>query len=329
MFSASPIMTLVAAGAINAGFALPMKFLRKWAWENIWLVWAVFALLVFPISLGCFVIPGFLTLVLTPSGPLIKVALFGALWGVGQVLFGFALEEIGISLATAVMLGVSIVIGTIVPLVVVNGGHLPVVRVATLIAGVSLALAGVALCAHAGRNRGPERGDARRGIAYAFAAGAGAGLFNFSMVFGETLVQKALQAGSTPALAQLAAWTPFLLAGALANVGYCALRLACRGTYSKFTERGTVSYWFRGLLMAALWLGSALLYGVSVTEMGRWGAVFAWPVYMSLIILGTAVVGTMIGEWRFASRLAVFTMSGGLAILCSAVFLISCVYRDS
>jgi cyanate permease len=46
MLAMSPLPTLVAAGAINAGFAPPMKFMRKWSWENAWLVWSIFGLLV-------------------------------------------------------------------------------------------------------------------------------------------------------------------------------------------------------------------------------------------------------------------------------------------
>ena len=42
------ILLLVVAGIMNANFTLPMKFTKKWAWENTWLVWTVFALLIFP-----------------------------------------------------------------------------------------------------------------------------------------------------------------------------------------------------------------------------------------------------------------------------------------
>ena len=40
---------LIFAGVMNAGFSLPMKFVRAWVWENTWLVWSVFALLVLPV----------------------------------------------------------------------------------------------------------------------------------------------------------------------------------------------------------------------------------------------------------------------------------------
>ena len=35
--SAIGILLLILAGAMNGSFTLPMKFTRKWAWENTWL----------------------------------------------------------------------------------------------------------------------------------------------------------------------------------------------------------------------------------------------------------------------------------------------------
>jgi hypothetical protein len=40
------IATLIVAGVTNASFTMPMKYARKWAWENTWLAWTVFALVV-------------------------------------------------------------------------------------------------------------------------------------------------------------------------------------------------------------------------------------------------------------------------------------------
>lgn len=321
-----PWLTLCLAGAINAGFALPMKFMRRWSWENTWLVWSCFALLIFPLALAALTIPNFPLLLLLQRAALMKMVLFGALWGAGQVLFGLALDAIGISLATLIMLGVSTGIGTLVPMMAAGGGETPV-RMLTILAALALAIGGVVLCAFAGRGREADRRNAARGIACAVAAGLGAGLFNFSMAFGGTLVEQALRAGCAPAMAQLAAWAPFLAAGSVANLGYCGLRLRAHGSYRNFTRHASLRYWLGGILMAALWLGSALLYGAAVGQIGRWGAIFAWPIYMSLIVLGTFAVGAMTGEWRRASRRSRMLLGGGLVALVFAVVVITCVQQ--
>ena len=46
--SAIGILLLILAGAMNGSITLPMKFTKKWAWENTWLAWTIFALCVFP-----------------------------------------------------------------------------------------------------------------------------------------------------------------------------------------------------------------------------------------------------------------------------------------
>jgi L-rhamnose-H+ transport protein len=319
---ASPLLTLCAAGAINASFALPMKFMRRWPWENTWFVWSCFALLIFPGCLSVYALPNLPSLLLFARAEAVELAAFGALWGIGQVLFGCALEAIGIALATSIMLGVATAVGTLAPLLAAGGAQ-PIPHPALLTGAMGLAIGGVGLCALAGRQReGGGRADSR-GILCAVTAGVGAGVFNFAMAFGGTLVGQALRMGSRPELAQLAAWTPFLAAGSLANLGYCGLRLRARRSCRNFAGPVALPYWLGGMLMAALWLGSALLYGVAIGRIGHGGAVFAWPVYLSLIVLASAAVGAIAGEWRAASRRTLTTMASGLTVLIVAVFLIT------
>ena len=33
-------VTILVAGIMNGSFAVPMKWTRHWAWENIWLAWS-------------------------------------------------------------------------------------------------------------------------------------------------------------------------------------------------------------------------------------------------------------------------------------------------
>ena len=48
---------LFLAGAMNGSFGLPMKFTYKWAWENTWAIWTIFALFIFPPPLAYSTIP--------------------------------------------------------------------------------------------------------------------------------------------------------------------------------------------------------------------------------------------------------------------------------
>jgi L-rhamnose-H+ transport protein len=46
------MLTLVIAGVMNASFPLPIKYTGRWAWENTWLAWTFFALILLP-SIQC------------------------------------------------------------------------------------------------------------------------------------------------------------------------------------------------------------------------------------------------------------------------------------
>src|SRR5487761_267940 len=111
------LLLLVLAGGMNGSFTLPMKFTRRWSWENTWLVWTVFALIIFPPLLTLLTIPHLQEMYHAVGlGPVMKVAAFGAGWGVSQVLFGLAVDSIGIALTFSIVLGVSAAMGSLVPL---------------------------------------------------------------------------------------------------------------------------------------------------------------------------------------------------------------------
>ena len=102
--TASGIATLLIAGVMNASFTMPMKYARKWAWENTWLAWTMFALGVLPFVSAMMTIPH-LSMVYrsAPLNVILDVAGFGAGWGVAQVFFGVAVDMIGITLAFSVV----------------------------------------------------------------------------------------------------------------------------------------------------------------------------------------------------------------------------------
>jgi L-rhamnose-H+ transport protein len=102
------IATLIIAGVTNASFTMPMKYARKWAWENTWLAWTVFALVVLPFAAAFVTIPN-LSMVYRSATPeiILEVCGFGAGWGIAQVFFGLAVDMIGITLAFSIVLGTS------------------------------------------------------------------------------------------------------------------------------------------------------------------------------------------------------------------------------
>src|ERR1700751_1907481 len=152
------IATLIVAGITNATFTIPMKYARKWAWENTWLAWTVFALVVLPFAAALATIPN-LSMVYRSATPeiILEVCGFGAGWGIAQVFFGLAVDMIGITLAFSIVLGTSAAIGSLIPMVSLHRKSLNSAAGYAVLCANALVLLGVTLCAAAGKIReGPS-----------------------------------------------------------------------------------------------------------------------------------------------------------------------------
>jgi L-rhamnose-H+ transport protein len=93
-----------------------------------------------------------------------------------------------------------------------------------------------------------------------------------------------------------AVWLPLLLAGAVPNIVYCVWLLRRNRSARKY--RGGRSHWVLAAMMAVFWFGSTLLYGLAAGQLGPWGPVLGWPLFMSLIVITATMLGVFTGEWK-------------------------------
>ena len=327
------VMLLIVAGITNASFSLPMKFTRKWAWENTWVVWSVLALIVLPVIMTIATVPSLGSVYRQGGGRIVsEVALFGAGWGVAQVLFGLAIDAIGIALAFSIVLGLSAALGSLIPLVWLHADKILSPAGYANMAGVVLVIAGVSTCAVAGRMRermqAPTRAEnhkssAARGLTIAIVSGICAALMNFGVAFGGPLISAAVTAGAKPQWTINAVWLPLMIAGAIPNVIYCILLLGRNGTSDKFRTDETGFYWPLAFVMALFWFGSTLLYGMASTKLGTLGPVVGWPLFMSLIVITASMLGIATGEWKNTGKKPLRIQLTGVFILIIAVVVLS------
>lgn len=321
--------TLVIAGIANASFTTPMKFARKWAWENTWLAWTIFALIILPLLAALITVPD-LSMVYHTASPaqLLEVCGFGAGWGVAQVLFGLAVDMIGISLAFSIVLGTSAAVGSLIPMVYLHQGHLHGASVYAVVGANVLVLLGVLLCAVAGKLRdGKQAPSAHKhaqssnGLLLAFLCGLLASFMNLGVAFGAPLLQVARSFGASELNAINAVWLPLLLAGAVPNVVYCAWLMKRNHTANLY--RVGRSHWVLAAIMAIFWFGSTFLYGLAVGQLGTWGAILGWPFFMALIVITATTLGVLTGEWKNCGPLPMRTQWAGVAVLVFAIFLLT------
>jgi len=322
---------LVVAGVMNASFTLPMKFTKKWAWENTWTVWTVFALLMLPALTAYLTIPNLGT-VYSRAGSevVVLVALCGLAWGVAQVLFGLAVNAIGIALGFAIVLGLSAALGSLIPLIRLHPEKMFTASGLTVIAGVVLVVAGVSICAVAGRMRERALGSVEQhkmsfsaGLACAVLSGVCAAAMNFGVAFGGGLSRAAEAEGASPVWSINSIWFPLMVAGAIPSLLYCPYLMKKNKTSGNFSLAGTSWYWFLALVMAVLWFASTIMYGVASGKLGELGAVLGWPLFMSLIVITASVLGIMTGEWKNTGKTPLRIQMAGAGTLVLAVIVLS------
>jgi L-rhamnose-H+ transport protein len=330
------LLLLLVAGIANASFTLPMKFTRRWAWENTWLIWTIFALLVLPTVATVLTVPH-LGELYSEAGPtlILTVAAFGAGWGIAQVLFGLAVEAIGIALTFSIVLGMSAAIGSMIPLIRLHPEKIFTKGGMGVMLGVFLVIIGVVICAIAGHKReqalpksaAPNKKSYSEGLMLAIGCGLGAAMVNLGLVFGAPLLASAQRFGADALWAPNAAWLPVMLAGAIPNLIYCFYLLSKNRTSGRFAESGTAPYWFYAFLMAAFWFGSTTLYGIASGKLGSWGTILGWPLFMSLIVITASILGIITGEWKNSGKLPLRIQMGAVAVLVLAVFVLSASSR--
>jgi len=322
-------LLLTIAGLTNASFTLPMKFTRKWVWENVWLVWTFSALLMLPPVVTICTVPELVAVYrASGAGQILTVMAFGAGWGISQVFFGIAADAIGIALTFSLVLGTSAAVGALIPLLRLHPERIHTPAGHALLIGIATVLLGVAICAIAGRLREkrsagqPQGRKASAGLILAILCGCAAALMNLGIAFGAPMIDIAVRYGANRSNASNAVWLPLLLAGAIPNLLYC-LYLLNKNSSGRNFKLPLPGHWFLGLIMGILWFGSVLLYGASVSRLGPLGASVGWPLFMSLIVIAASLLGLVTGEWKNCGRWPFTIQLTGVTAVTFAIFLLA------
>lgn len=324
-------LSLIAVGGLFSGcFAVPFHRNRTWKWENNWLIWSVVALVAAPWIVAAMTVPGLSDVYASEPRTVAVVGLFGLIWGVGAILFGRGIDLLGVGLSMPVMLGLTNVIGTLMPVVLRDPGELLTSLGIRLIAGVVMIVLGIVFYSLAGsrkerdgRTRKAEAGGAfAKGLLVCLLAGVLSPMVNFAFVFGAPLQRQALAAGADPMYTSNAVWSIALTAGCLVNAGYCIYLLLNRKTGVLYRGSRWVN-WVWAILAGVLWYLSMMFYGMGGSLLGEAGTSVGWALMQSLAILTGNLAGLFSGEWRDASPVSRRMMWLGLACLLAGVFIVA------
>ena len=319
------VFLVISAGAFSGTALLPMKYTGGWKFENTWLLYSICAYLLSPWIVAIVTVPH-LADVYASAGttPCVWTAVFGFGWGLAVVLNGIGVALVGLSLASAILMGSSVAIGSLMPLVI-RDPHQLATSAGIAIAALDLVmLAGVLLCAWAGELRGRSaaasgtRAITTRGILICFAAGLLSTLFNIVLAYGEVISKQAVAHGANTLNSANAVWSLAVSAGALPSIVWCAARLS-RNHEWNFFRAASLRNSALCVSMALLWITGTIIYGAATGVLGPLGTVVGWPIYMSGIILVSSFWGWLTGEWRGVSGAPATCMLAGICVQIIAI----------
>src|ERR1035437_6951497 len=137
----------ILSGMMNGSFTLPMRFLGRWEWENVWSLFIVVSCLLMPAAIVSVIAPQSWTIITQAPAHAVWIAIFtGFAWGFGAVLFGQSVSAIGISLANTLVLAISSALGSLLPILLMAPQNLLKRTGLKILGSVAVELVGIALC---------------------------------------------------------------------------------------------------------------------------------------------------------------------------------------
>ena len=327
------LMLAVVSGLMNGTFTLPMRYLGRWSWENVWALFILIACICMPIVVAETTVSNLgEVLRQAPTGAIVMAVVCGFAWGFGALMFGQGVSAIGISLANTFVLAISSSLGSLLPIFVLAPEKLFQRQGEAIMAGTAIAIAGIAFCGYAGKlkERSQVNEDVRKemvgearpfwiGLLLCAGSGVLSAVFNIGYSSAQGIVQSAVRLGDSPFAGSNIVWLLMLTGGGIANLGFCVYLFRKNRSWAKYTQPKSLSLYGLTLLMGLLWGGSIFVYGSAAPNLGKLGPAIGWPLSLSVGLLTANVCGILAGEWRFSRAVERVFMGVGLLVLILAI----------
>jgi L-rhamnose-H+ transport protein len=329
--------------AVGAFFAAtcytPQKRVKRWSWQTYWLTQAGFCWFLLPIAGAALTIPS-LAAVLheAPRDAMLKSFLLGAAYGVGGTAFNVSIRYIGFSLTYAIAVGLSSVLGTLVPPLISGTLGLTLSKPGAdwVLAGIVVGAVGIACTGLAGRLKELDIAAQQekvefslvRGLALSLLAGVLSAVYGLALAAGEPIADAASAHGAGVFRGNVV--YIFSNSGAfLTTAIYCLYLHARHRTLGELVELPAGSEEARlpvnfamAVITGVLWYGQFFFYNLGHVRMGRYQFT-SWAVHMIMLVLFSNLVGVALREWRRCRRLTHSTIAFALFVLVAAVLLLT------
>ncbi|MGB8601190.1 MAG: L-rhamnose/proton symporter RhaT [Rhizomicrobium sp.] len=322
--------------ASAASFYAPISKVRAWSWELTWAVAGLFSWILFPIGVSLLLLPDFWQFYRGIDATTVGLAiLFGCMWGIGNVSYGLTMRHLGMSLGIGTAIGVTLVVGTLIPPVVhcqmgqlihSSGGPISM-------AGIAVALIGIAIVTLAGLYKEKRLGaraadfNLRKGLLLAVLCGIFSSGMSFAIDASKPIEALALAKGIAPLYAALPSYVLIMGGGALVNFTYCFVRLFYKKDLSLKSDLGQPARVLtRNAVLAAsggiMWYFQFFFYAWGAANIPERLCFVNWMLHMSGYVLFGGLVGLALREWRGVGRRPIAILCLGILVIIIAANLV-------
>ena len=364
MIPSNPLLgtALHAVGALSSSACYaPQKRVRNWSWQSYWLTQAAFCWFLLPILGAMATIPHLYSVLREAPREAMAVSfLLGMAYGVGGTAFNISIRYIGFSLTYAIAVGLSSILGTLVPPLIQHrfgaflhdllwSGRLtqPLDYEALreiftktgadlVLSGVAIGALGIAICGIAGRLKEANlRSDNSqgefslgKGLLLSLLAGVLSAVYGFSLEAGEPIADVATKLGA-------GVWRGnvvyiFSNTGAFVTTAvYCLYLHARHRTLGELvelpagTEKANLPLNFAmAALTGVLWYGQFFFYNLGHVRMGEY-KFSSWAIHMIMLVLFSNVIAVLFREWTGCRRWTQFAIALALIVLVAAIVVIT------
>ncbi len=313
------IFILILSGICQGSFGLGYKKYSPLSWEAFWGVYSLFCLLV--AAAWTFIIcPDMCSLILESGAYAFFIPFVcGMVWGVSTIAFSKSVLMIGMSLCFGVNMGISSVVGTVIPFINASGA-VHASSAVYLAASIIITLIGITVITKAGlmKDKVQKTKSTVPGILLAIISGLCSGIMNVG--FDKASVIGELAKNDTAASA--IQWFPVLTGGMAASVICCVVLMIKNKTISTFTEKGAGVRLLKLFATSIVWFAALALYGISSKLLGDYGSSTGWLVFNAIALIVSSFWGLITGEWKNAERAKKLLYAGDIILIVSWIFLI-------
>ncbi len=337
-------------GFASGSFYVPYKKVKSWSWEAMWILGGLFSWIIIPPIAAWFTIADFTSIIANTSFSVLGYTyLFGLLWGIGGLTYGLGVRYLGVSLGSSIMLGLSMVFGSLMPSVYyyfnVTAGKQGIDYFFTsatgicVIIGLAVCLLGVYLCGRAGVLKERDLTNLSDGVSndfnfslgivVALVSGALSACFNFGLEAGKPMAEVAneLWKIKNPNQGEFlfqnnVTYVVVLWGGFTTNVIWCIYLFFKNKSFGDYKK--TSAPLMKNALLCALagttWYLQFFFYGMGESRLGNGAS--SWILHMAFIILISNAWGIVLNEWRGVKKLTYRTIIAGISIIILSICII-------